>query len=124
MLSHIATWRNRQIIAFPVHSTNHWTLGMVVNIAWDSDGDEGDVFSPVWVGFHFDSYPCNSEAMATAHKLGLQLTGITRRKDLKFTEIPVPGQASRSNDCALWPAHYLKTFLQDIDKFIEYCYVS
>jgi hypothetical protein len=29
----VTEWRKHQVIAYPVHSPNYWTMGMVVNLA-------------------------------------------------------------------------------------------
>jgi hypothetical protein len=118
----VTDWRDRQVVAYPVHSPNHWTLGVLINLAWDKRDEE--VVPIKWVGLHFDSFPCNTEALLTAQTIGRHITGINSRSDLAFVNVPVPGQRKHSNDCALWPAHYLKMFLQDIQFYTEYCQAS
>lgn len=106
-------WTSKRIIAFPVHSPGHWTLGIVINYSWRTE-QKAD-----WRAFHLDSYPCNQEAIKTAHKIALFVTGIKHRYELSIKEIPVPGQRTSSNDCGLWPAHYLRVFLKEREAFIN-----
>lgn len=108
-------WTTKRIIAFPVHSPGHWTLGITVNHAWGT-GNKAE-----WVIFHFDSFPFEGSSKSTAQKIGQFVTNVHHRKDIPIKSIPVPGQKTNTNDCALWPAHYLKIFLKDPDFFIEHC---
>lgn len=109
-----AHWKTKRIIAYPVHSPGHWTLGILVNKLWQEQGEN-------WVAYHFDSFKCNEYALPTALAFGQYVTGIRHRCDLPIKEVPVPQQRAGSNDCGLWTAHYLKIFLKDIDFFIDFC---
>lgn len=122
LTARISEWRQHQIIAYPVYSVQHWSLALLVNLAWSDI--QTDVVSVDWTGFHFDSYPTGKDAIRTAKAVGQHLTGIKHRRNLRFIEVPVPGQKQYTNDCALWPAHYLRTFLENIPAFTKHCMVS
>ena len=107
------------MLAFPVHSPAHWTLGLLVNLAWTKDDKKG---VPEWMLFHFDSHPTNVDyPLIIARHFAKCITGVKHRRDISIKDVPVPGQKTHSNDCGLWPAHYLKVILQDPDFIIDFC---
>jgi len=112
-------WRYKQILAFPVHTPGHWTLGVLVNTAYRQDGGEEQ---PQWGLYHFDSYPSRTDATKRVSVAFAQFaTGTRDSNDIRFIDIPVPGQKANSNDCALWPAHYLQIFLENLEELLKYC---
>src|ERR1700742_2444189 len=103
-------------IAYPVHAEGgrngaaHWTLAVLVNKNWKSSEPE-----PSWDLFHFDSARCNSGSKINAEKIAQ----IILETDFIFVEVPVPSQPAGSNDCGLYPAHHLRTFLMDVEGSIK-----
>lgn len=114
-------WNSLRIIAFPIFakSPNHWTLGILVNKFWQSDKATQTKFN--WVLLHFDSLPCNNSSIANGAQFAKFVTSSMDAKPIEIIDVPVPKQATHSNDCGLWPAHYLRTFLNDREFFIDYC---
>ena len=114
----------KQIIAFPIFSDEgnggpaHWTLGTLVDVNWQREGLEIQN-DPSWHLFHFDSTLCNLENRETANAIG---RFILQKVPFKFMEIPVPIQSPTSNDCGLYPAHFLRIFLTDVEKSIKFCF--
>ena len=107
-------WATRKLIAYPVHSPNHWTLCILINKSWPKAGKD-------WAAFHFDSFKCNSYAAPTAQSFGLYVTGIKHRCDLPIKDVTVPQQNKQSNDCGLWAAHFLKIVLKNFESCTEVC---
>lgn len=114
-------WKNMRIIAFPIFakSPNHWTLGILVNVLWQPNKAIQTKFD--WVLLHFDSLPCNESSTANGILFAKFVVAMKGNKTIQCVDVPVPKQASHSNDCGLWPAHYLRTFLNDREFFISHC---
>jgi hypothetical protein len=111
------TYARHRLVAFATIEDFHFTLGILINLNWKKPDS-----LPSWRLFHFDSlngtYLANNKL--NARKFGAFLAGI-RIKDLPITEVPVPMQGPGSNTCGLFAAHFLRIFLDDIDKSIEFC---
>jgi hypothetical protein len=118
---------NKWIIVFPVHAglssgSEHWTLGILVNVKHDKDRIEQPLKE--WHLFHFNSLPgCNSKSKSNAIGIAQYLTYTDDEEDICFREIPVPRQGFGSNDCGLYPSHFMKIFLGHPEFFIKYCLV-
>lgn len=110
-----------RIIAFPIHISDppHWTLGIIVNTSWQAQTDATK--HPTWVILHLDSCHCSNRSMQLALDFTCYLLGIKEKDSVKKYEIPVPSQAPKSQDCGLYPAHFLKIFLTNPDEMIRYC---
>lgn len=119
----LALLLNKRIIAFPVHASGgasgwpHWTLGIVVNRKWEKS--EEVQIQHDWILFHFDTMHCNDDSELNAVKVATFIT--QSNSNIKLIDIPVPKQPSLSNDCGLYPAHFLKIFLSNINRSIEEC---
>jgi hypothetical protein len=110
-------WKRRWIIAFPMHMDDHWTLGIAVNKKHSINLED-------WHLFHFNSLVMNSAPRAIERVrtfAQFALGKIQDRAQISYHEIPVPRQKAGSNDCGLWPAHFLGIFLEDSERFIQYC---
>jgi hypothetical protein len=115
----IKEWRQRRLLAFTVFhdKPGHWTLAIAVNMNYNAGIDN----SPNISVFHFDSLPIQTKSIAFAEEYARYAFQLTKAEKSKAFEIPVPFQPASSNDCGLYPAHFLKIFLKDIDKAIEFC---
>lgn len=118
------TLRNKRVIAYPVHADEssgppHWTLGILVNKSWDRNADtQAD---RRWSLLHFDTAHCNSSSESNALAVAKFIAGFKSNLEIEIVDVPVPKQPALSNDCGLYPAHFLKIFLSNIDKSIEEC---
>jgi Ulp1 family protease len=112
-------WRAKRIIAFPVHSKlpEHWTLAIAVNTSYQA---ENPPIRSIKL-FHFDSFPCDSGSRAKAEKFTRFALNLSDGEELAVYEVPVPYQPTYSSDCGLYPAHFLKIFLNNADKAIDFC---
>jgi Ulp1 family protease len=112
-------WREKRVIAFPVHSKfpAHWTLAIAVNTNYHPETPS----PPNIQLFHFDSCPCNSGSHDKAVKFARFAFNLGKEEKLVAYEVPVPYQPTSSNDCGLYPAHFLKIFLNNVDKSVEFC---
>jgi hypothetical protein len=113
------TWKTRQILAFPVHtdSPGHWTLGIAVNKKW---GILPSVRPEIEV-FHLDSLPHDEKHREIAEQFARHAFQLTKDDECQVIEVAVPYQPFGSNDCGLYPAHFLKIFLSDIDNGLSIC---
>lgn len=114
----------KRIVAFPLHSQNplHWTLGILVNLNWKSlDLTCSTTRDAKWILFHFDSLSSNSELMSTAIQFSKFLVEVPANHNVNGVMVPALRQPTCSVDCALYPFHFLRVFLQDREKYIEYC---
>jgi hypothetical protein len=116
--------RSYRLIAFPVYTaanksgSSHWTLGILYNQLWNKTSSPQLEFD--WHLFHFNSLVnCNRETAVTATEAAQYLTKTDFKVDIKYVEVPVPRQ--EGCDCGLYPAHFLKVFLCDLDASIEHC---
>jgi hypothetical protein len=113
-----------RVIAFPVHADNshsgiaHWTLGILVNTLWKTGCKKQISFK--WTLFHMDSAHCNPNNIKNATRIAQYVTKTEFKSEIKVIDLPVPTQ-NGSSDCGLYPAHFLRTFLRDVDYFINYC---
>ena len=114
----IPRWKRRWIVAFPVHNDypGHWTMGLLVTLKYSTGGQD-------WRLFHFNSLVLPTQI--TSERRCLTFAQFVLRcadsRFIKFVDVPVPEQAEESNDCGLYPAHFLKVFLSDPEKFIKHC---
>jgi hypothetical protein len=121
--------KDKRLIAFPVFAEDgnkgpaHWTLGILYNALWKENLSNhlSKQTDYEWMLFHFDSARCNKQSKINAISLAQFLTKTDFKKDIKFIEVLVPLQGSFSNDCGLYPAHYLKLFCLDVEDSIAYC---
>ena len=111
-------------VAFPLHedSPGHWTLCILVNLKWI----HGKRKKPRgWICLHLDSFYSSPSMSRIIQDYSKYLLEPETDEDLPFFHIPVAQQPVGSNDCGLYPAHYLRIFLQDPEQFISvHCYVS
>jgi hypothetical protein len=117
--------QDKRLIAFPVFAADsdqgpsHWTLGILYNARWQNNllrqADHE------WTLFHFDSAHCNLQSKDNAISLAQFLTKTDFKKDIKFIDVLVPLQDPYSNNCGLYPAHFLKHFCFDVEDSIIYC---
>lgn len=117
--------RNKRVVAYPVHAqkafpgAEHWTLAVMVNENW-VEGAEHQT-NQRWQIFHFDTLHCNANSKINAVKTALFIAESSDDSEIDFCEVAVPYQPAGSNDCGLYPAHFLKIFLSNIDKSISIC---
>lgn len=120
---HTTPWKSsvvysdHHIIAYPIHVREppHFTLGIMANLNWQN-GPEKE-----WVVFHFDSYPCSPMSLIFAMEFGKHLLSLGLQAKVKEVNVPVIRQPSGSNDCGLYPSHFLDIILQDVDHCINEC---
>jgi hypothetical protein len=119
-------FRENWIIAFPVHAAalsgpDHWSLGILVNELYNASRQNQD---KQWILFHFDSFPgCNENSKPNAIEIAKFIID-AKSIDVEFVEVPVPMQSPISNDCGLFPAHFLRIFLRNPDLSIKVCKVG
>jgi Ulp1 family protease len=115
------SWKSKRILAYPVHtpSPGHWTLAIAVDMTWRSS-QKGSRKINI---FHFDSLPVGNEHRDLAEKFGRHAFEVADSEELKVFEVPIPNQPAYSNDCGLYPSHFLKIFLSDIEKYLDFCMV-
>lgn len=114
----------KRIIAFPFHSklSQHWTLGILVNLNWKPDDTLGAeaAMLPDWRLLYFDSMGANSDIMERARQFSTFLVEVSDT-DVKSVCVPTLMQRSNSMDCGLYPFHFLRVFLRDRNRLIQYC---
>lgn len=113
----------KRILAFPVHSKTfqHWTLGILVNLKWSSrKATTNERTDEEWRLFHFDSLGCIKDVMRQAQEFASYLVELPTTS-IMATMIPCLVQPSMSNDCGLYPFHFLRVFLRDRERSIHYC---
>jgi len=110
-----AIWAKKRIVAFPINLGLHWSLGILVNQNF------GKPLPPAWHLFHLDSLTSEREVPAKPRLFARFALGNLPERNLSAVQVPVPAQRARSLDCALYPGHFLKVFLEDRDWFISYC---
>lgn len=114
----------KRIVAFPVHTEhpNHWTLGILVNLNWT----EAKQFTlgrseENWCLFHFDSSGQDKSIMDSARQFASFILELPSPQCINAFMIPALEQPAESNDCGLYPFHFLRVFLRDRERNIEYC---
>ena len=77
--------------------------------------------NPNWALFHFDSHVCTAASQHYALGFGKYLLEIDRNASVDVFEVPVIPQPPLSNDCGLYPAHFLSIILRDVDRYLAKC---
>lgn len=114
-----------RVVAYPVHADDsniefaHWTLGLLVNISWK----KGTVLQEAhdWHVFHFDSLCCNERSLPNATDIARRILNGGEEILIQSHEVSVPRQPPGSNNCGLYPAHFLRIFLSDVEGHIQHC---
>jgi len=111
----------RRLLAWIPHSPypDHYTLAVLVNVSWSRNASKP--LKPDWHLFHLDSLPNSKPRAAGVYsgKFAAYLLGIPYT-DITVTEVSVPKQPGGS-ECGLCAVHFLRIFLEDIDKATKFC---
>jgi Ulp1 family protease len=115
----------RRLFAFVGIEDSHFTLNIVLNDNWREP--KLKPLHPKWMLFHFDSLRTATRQgewtlnLKNAKGFALWALDIRDKDKLDIFDTPVPQQASASNDCGLFAAHFLRVFLNDIQKSRDFC---
>jgi Ulp1 family protease len=113
------SWKSKRLLAFPIHTSNpgHWTLAVAINHSWNVSPKR----APQIDVFHFDSFPDSPQHRKKAEKFARYAFQLEKGNLCRVIEVAVPRQTTWSNDCGLYPSHFLKIFLSDVEKALSVC---
>jgi len=109
-------YRVKRAIAFVVVAHSHFTLNILINHAWSSNGEPR---IPEWYLLHFDSLSPSPTHVTGAVDYAKHL--LESDSDLEVVKVPVLQQKPGSVDCGLYAVHFLHVFLKDIDSCVSHC---
>jgi Ulp1 family protease len=114
-----AEWKSKRILAFPVHIADpgHWTLSIAVNTNWATPLS----IRPHVDVYHLDSLPDNPQHRKLSESFARHIFQLEDTDYCQVHEVAVPRQPHFSNDCGLYPAHFMKIFLTDVEKGLLAC---
>ena len=118
-------WIRKRLVAYPVHTTDpfeHWSLGVVYNRKWDaSRHPKGIDMKPEdmeWCHLHYDSLTVKASFIRSKRIAEFILDRDSRSFD--HHSVTTIKQPEESNDCALYPPHFLRIIICDLEKQLEF----